>query len=135
MADLIRAGAKMLNRVQREHCAQEITYQRGSDSVTLATTIGSSSGFSTREYGVREPWFARDYLIAVADLVLDGDRVEPQRGDRIVETFLDEDDEVLATLTHEVLAPSEEEPAWRYSDEHRIRYRIHTKQVATEAAP
>jgi hypothetical protein len=131
MTDLLRAGAKMLNAVQRQHCSQEITYHRGEDSVVLSATIGTSRGTVSLEYGMREQWIARDYLISVDDLVLDGERVQPARGDRIVETALDSDDEATATVTHEVLPPSAEEPAWRFSDEHRLRYRVHTKQVQT----
>lgn len=131
MADLLRAGVKMLNSLQRESCSQSVTYQRGSDSVTVRATISSSRGETQLEYGVRETWEARDFLISCDDLVLDGDRVEPAEGDRIVESALNESDEVVSTETYVVLPPNEHEPAWRYSDEHRLRYRIHTKPLST----
>lgn len=119
----------MLSETAREHCSQTVTYQRGSSSVSLQAVIGKSEGFVSREFGVREQWTCRDFLCAANDLVLDGERVEPMRGDRIVETALDENDEPVATITHEVLPPADKEPCWVFSDPQRVRYRVHTKQV------
>lgn len=126
----------MLAAAFREHSSLTVTYQRGSDSVSLNATVGKSSGFVNREYGARERWDTRDYLVAVADLVIAGERVEPQDGDRIIEIMLDEDDVPVATVTYEVLPPEDDnEPSWRMSDRHALRYRIHTKEHSRDPLP
>lgn len=60
----------------------------------------------------------RDYLIPVADLTLDGQRVQPERGDRITETINGE------LVIYEVTAPPDE-PEARYSDHERTIWRVH----------
>lgn len=57
----------------------------------------------------------RDYLIPTSGLAQ-----EPQRGDRITEA---------GQGTFEAMAPGNE-PCWRWSDQTRTIYRIHTKRVA-----
>lgn len=64
----------------------------------------------------------RDYLIPVADLTSSGTAFEPARGDRITETIGG-----IAT-TFEVIAQLGE-PEWRFSDQDRTLYRVHTKKV------
>lgn len=62
------------------------------------------------------------------DLVLGGATALPKAGDRVRET------DGGKVFVYEVMAPGNE-PAWRYSDPYRRALRIHTKHVATEAAP
>ena len=135
MGDLLRDGARWLNATMREHVAQTVTYQRGSDSVEVRATIGKSEGETELQYGARERWESKDFLIGASDLVLGGVVVEPARNDRIVETITNADGEATFTVTHSVLPPSKDEPAWRYSDEHRITLRVHTKETSRVAAP
>ena len=66
----------------------------------------------------------RDYLVATADLILDEQRVLPERGDVIEET------DGVAVYRYEVMSLGSE-PHWRYSDPYRSLLRIHTKLVAT----
>lgn len=127
MGDLFRDGAKMLAQTASANLAQSVVYSRGAESVTVQATIGQSSGVVTKEYGVRERWESRDFLILASLLVINGEPIEPRRGDRITETVLDDTDIPVHQLIHEVLPPSEQEPCWRWSDAHRLRVRVHTK--------
>jgi hypothetical protein len=70
-------------------------------------------------------WANRDFLVAAADLVLGGNEIEPQAGDKIRETVDG------TTYVYEVMAPKGE-PVWRWADGCRVLRRIHSKQVGTE---
>lgn len=135
MGDILRAGAQLVNDALAEHASQDVVYRRGADQFTVAATNGTSRGSTAKEYGVREHWTARDFLISASALVLLGQQIEPAEGDQIVETITNDDDEPVATVTHTVLPPSTEEPAWRYSDPTRKRVRLHTKETARESIP
>ena len=127
MQDLLQSGQVWLADQLHEHVATEVTYRRGSDEVTLRATIGRTLLKLDDGYGgVRMVWTDRDYLIRAADLVLGGTPAKPQRGDQIREVFGE------MTLVYEVLAPGKE-PPWRWADPHRQMFRVHTKQVASEA--
>lgn len=125
---MMQYGAAWLDEQQRTHVSRTVVYRRGTASVTLAATIGSSDGSVSLDYGARERWESRDYLVRAADLVLEDEVALPAVGDLIVETDGGKE------FTYQVLQPSVEEPAYRYTDGHRIRLRIHTKLVATETA-
>lgn len=75
----------------------------------------------------RIEWGDRDYLIPVGLLQVLGEPIEPQRGDRIEETF----DDPTLNQTFEILAP-EGEQDWRYSDMTNLLFRVHTKRVIPE---
>jgi hypothetical protein len=127
MQDLLQSGQAWLADQLHEHVATQVTYRRSTDEVTVRATIGRTLLKLDDGYGgVRMVWTDRDYLIRGADLVLGGNPVQPQRGDQIREVV------GAQTLVYEVLAPGEE-PPWRWADPHRQMFRIHTKQIATEA--
>jgi hypothetical protein len=127
MHDLLQAGQAWLADQLHEHVATEVQYRRGADAVDVRATIGRTLMKLDDGYGgVRMVWTDRDYLIRAEDLVLDGNPVQPQRGDQIREAV------GAQTLVYEVLAPGEE-PPWRWADPHCQMLRIHTKHVATEA--
>ena len=69
--------------------------------------------------GARIEFGDRDYLITAADLTFG----EPALGDRITESIGSE-----GSRTFEVMTPNTGEPAWRYSDQGRTVWRIHTKE-------
>ena len=102
--------------------ARPVIYSRGSATATINATVGRTVFKQSGEYRSLIRTESRDYLIAAADLVLDGQRTEPQRGDRIVDTLNGQ------SITIEVLAPGDE-ACFRYSDPFRITLRIHTKLV------
>jgi hypothetical protein len=122
MADLLEKACAWLGGMQSAHLSHPVTYCRANNSVQVAATVGKTTFDIDDGYGVVERWESRDFLIAAADLVLDGIAVLPAAGDRIREV------QDGRTFVYEVLAPGKE-PCWRYSDPYRMTLRIHTKQV------
>ena len=127
MPDLLQRGAAWLADQRRRHLSRTVTYVRGLDSVDLPATVGRSTFEQVDEHGVLQRTEADDFLISPADLVLDGQRVLPEAGDRIREAT-----DGGGTRVYEVLAIGTE-PPWRWSDPHRTTLRIHTKVIGTEA--
>lgn len=123
MSNLLKTGAEWLEGRRRAHMTSAVTYSRGANSVSVQATIGRTRFDVQRESGVHVKEETRDYIISVQDLVLAGQSVEPQAGDRIVE-------DAASSLVYEVMPAEGTEQAWRFSDEFRIAYRIHAKLVA-----
>ena len=123
MGDLLSTGAAWLEKQRKAHMSQSVTYSRGAASVSVSATLGRTTYQIDRGDGISVEERTRDYLIAVADLVLSSVAVEPQPGDRIVEAG-------APTKTYEVMAPEGTETSWRFCDEHRQTYRIHAKLIA-----
>ena len=126
MTDMLQTGSRWLSRMMKAHAAHAVTYVRGSDQVEFQATVGRTEFEIVTEFGV-ERFESRDYLVLSEDLVLDGNAVTPQRGDKIKETIHGE------VLVFEVMAPKDE-PPWRYSDPGHNTMRIHTKHVDVEEA-
>lgn len=117
MADLLAQGAAWLEQQRTKHLATSVTYVRGVQSVVVAATIGRTKVEADDGHVVRVEFTDRDFLILAADLVLNDQPSEPQRGDLIRE----------GPREFEVLD-------WRYSDPYRQTLRITTKHVgATES--
>lgn len=129
MADLLKTGTEWLEQKRSAHMAQTVTYQRGSDFVEVSATVGRTLFQVEREGGIVEQWESRDFIVATADLVLSGLTVLPAVGDRILEVG------GALQFTYQVLGPNPSEPPFRYSDSYRMALRIHTKLIATGAAP
>ena len=121
MGDLLEQGAGWLARMRTKHMSRTVTYQRGTQQVALAATVGGTTFEIANEYGVLERWESRDYLVAASDLVLGGTVVQPQSGDTIID----------AGQVYEVMAPGKED-VFRPSDHHGLTLRIHTKRTGTQ---
>ena len=128
MGDLLAQGSAWLEAQRTQHLTGRVSYQRGTDSVEIAATIGKTVFQVDKGYGVQERVEARDYLVLTEDLVLGGQLVLPKAGDRVREV------EGSMAFVYEVMAPGNE-PCWRYSDPYRQTLRIHAKLVATENVP
>ena len=127
MTDLLEQGAAWLDEQRHQHLTRTVTYERGASSIEVQATVGQTVFRLNDDFGATIREVSRDYLIRTADLVLDGEPTQPQRGDRIRE-------EVSGFVyVHEVMAPGGE-PEWRYSDPQRNTLRIHTKQIDQEPA-
>jgi hypothetical protein len=123
---LLDRGAGYLTRAMVRAGGRSVTYRRDSpaDSVTLIAWLGRTA-FARSDLagtGASIIWGDRDYFIPVASLVLSGVAVEPQTG-----TGSRKYDRRGAPHFRSAGPPGE--PAWRYSDAGRTRYRIHTKRV------
>lgn len=118
-AQRLRLG---LDRID-ETAGLSVIYRRDGQELTL-TAVPCSSAFEHASHeGLTTRRRVRDYKLNAADLEFDGELVEPRAGDEITETIGSE------TVTFEVCAPAANEPAWRYADHDRTRYRIHTREI------
>lgn len=127
MADLLQKASDWLEVQRTRHAASTVEYVHGSRSAQVIASVGKTTFEVDDGYGVLVRHESRDFLVLAADLVLDGKATLPERGDRIRET------QGGQVFVYEVTAPGKE-PCWRYSDAYRKTLRVHTKQVATEAA-
>ena len=128
MTDLLRKSSDWLEDQRTRYAASTVEYVRGSRFVELSATVGKTTFEVDDGYGVLVRHESRDFLILAADLVLDGQSIQPERSDRIRET------QGGTVYVYEVSAPGKE-PCWRYSDAFRKTLRIHTKQIDMEGTP
>ena len=100
-----------------------IVYSDGTNSVTIPLAGVAQTDYEIDDgSGIIETWTARDYLIAVADLVLNTVLTKPQSGHTITETI----NGVSKTFT--VLSPPGKQ-AFEYSDRSQAAYRVHTQET------
>lgn len=122
MADMIQRGADWLRSRLHDHAGRSVTYTRGEDSVAITATVGFTRYETADEYGVVIERVQRDYIVAAADLVLDGVLVLPECGDTIEETSGG------ATKTYEVVTVGGEKH-YRACDPSGTWLRIHTQEI------
>lgn len=109
----------------RAHASETVTYTRGAESIEVPAVLGRKLLRIADETGIRVEWTDMDFLIGADDLVINGERVEPARGD-VVQVA-----DVYDTISFEV-RPFGDEPAWRWADPHKSMYRIHAKHIDTD---
>ena len=127
MKDLMAEGANMLDRMRKEHLARTVTYVRGEHEVELAATVGRTEFEVDDGTAVPLAVESRDYIVTAADLVLDGERSRPRRGDRVRD--------VVAGVLHvyEVMAPGGRD-CYRLSGPDQSILRVHTRLIDREGA-
>lgn len=115
---ILRDAAQSLADLREQAASTAVTYVR-TDGTTLSlqAAIGSTIYSTSDSYGVVRNAESRDYIIRRNALVVGGAVVDPQIGDRIIEP----DGSV-----YEVHSPAGE-PAFRYSDVHRVSIRVHAR--------
>lgn len=86
-------------------------------------TIGRTRRDQQSRDGVVSRVEVRDYLIDVSDYRFDSTAVEPQHDDEIREAVGDR------VHVYRVVSPGGAEAPFRYSDRHRITWRIHTRLI------
>lgn len=128
MPNLLQKASDWLEDQRTRHATTTVEYVRGGQSTEIAATVGKTTFEVDDGYGVLTRFESRDFLVLAAELMLGGQPVVPERGDRIRET------QGTTVYIYEVTAPGKE-PCWRYSDSFRKTFRIHTKQVDTEDVP
>jgi len=120
MGNLLRDGLQFLEGQRRQHMAEEVTYQRGTDSVTVLATFGKTTYEVEASEGITVGAEVVDFLIAASELIIQEQPIQPKFGDQIL---------VAGQGTYEVLdLPGA--GCWRYSDPYQMTFRIHTKLVA-----
>ena len=117
----MRNAVALCLRTARRVDNSAITYRRGSARVAgIIAAMGDSEYEVENADGLIAEIHTADFLISVADLSRFG---RPQENDEIDAVMIDG-----TTATFIVTAPSPE-PAWRFSDNYRSTYRVHTKRV------
>jgi hypothetical protein len=126
MPNLLKIGAEWLAEQLAAHAAETVYFHRppvasGSASA-IPAVLGRSEFDVDQGDGGLVRIIAHDFIVAVADFEFG----EPAEGDRFIVGTLG------AGEVYEAMSiPGE--PAWRYTDEFRTQYRIHTKHVETES--
>lgn len=123
--NLMERAAARLDQRHRGWASSPVVYSRGLAQCELQASIGSTAFNRTDASGLAITDEHRDFIVAAADLVLAGERIEPAAGDQVRQ--------IIAGAVHvfEVMAPAGE-PVFRYSDPSRITLRIHSKRIDTE---
>lgn len=93
-----------------------VTYRRGNSSVTVTAAPGRTDFESYGPDGELVSSRSTDWIMAAADLVLDGVATVPRRGDVVVD----------ATGNEFIVLPVNGERVYRYSDATRKILRVHT---------
>lgn len=119
--DMIAGGLAAI----RQAAGVTVTIRRnGIASAPVTAVRGSSEFIRESDENGSASWRTLDYLIAVADYVIDGVVTQPQGGDLIEEAI----GGIVAT-SEVVLNPGEKPTL---SDSGETQYRIHTQRVAAE---
>ena len=122
--DMLGDGLTVLTTQRKAFMGTAVTYYRGASSVAVTATPGRTVFRYGNEVGALIREVSTDFIIDVADLVIDGVTVEPARGDQVWQ--------VADGVTYKYGVMSfGGEPAWRWTDGHRRAWRIHTKLVGT----
>ena len=116
-----RAAEHYASRLETD-LSRSIRYRREDAYFDIACTIGNTPFTVTDSDGLFHRDMSRDFLIVLAQWpsVLG----EPERGDIIEELNI----EMTVTHVYQVASPGSE-PVWRWSDDYRRVYRIHTKEA------
>ncbi len=116
---LFSRAATFLNRAMKDVDPHDVVYTRGATSLSFVAWIGRTVFASNRQNSVRVEFGEIDFFIEPSDLA---GLAEPKEGDRLVCTLGG------SSMTFEIMAIPNE-PAWRYSDPQRTRFRVHMKRV------
>lgn len=128
MARAFDNAVKGLHRAARASRGLAVMYSRGDDSAAITAVPARSRVSMTDESGLTVTGQERDFIILAADLVLDGEQVLPERGDRIEQTVDGE-----TTYTYEVMPIAGQKHYQPCDDQGRL-LRIHTKLVESGEA-
>jgi len=124
MTTLMERGMSMLGREIPKVAGGQIVYQRGESRVWIDAAFGVTEFQVEDSGGVRIEHSDRDFIFAMAGLILDGTIATPQRGDRIT---IVEDGGVDGQV-FEVLAPGGAQ-VYRLCDAFGQMIRVHTKKL------
>jgi len=123
MTNMMQDGVAFLGTRLTDSAGVEVTYTRGSGSVTVTAVpaLHRYEVIDAEGFGITA--LSRDYLIHAADLVISGSTIAPRAGDRVTETIGG------TSTTFEVMAigaMKEYEPL----DTDGLILRVHTKKIA-----
>jgi hypothetical protein len=123
MTNLLQDGVTWLGGKLKDHAGVSVTYQRGTDSVSITATPTLHEYQVVDDEGFGIMMLSRDYLVHAADLVLNGSAISPRSGDRVIETI----DGVSQTFE---LMPLGQLHEYQPADPDGTLLILHTKKVA-----
>lgn len=97
-----------------------VVYRRGALETRIRATRGRTQFDQLAEDGTVTRFESDDFLFPLAELLLDGEPTEPERGDTIQPECGD-------VVFHVV--PGSEAKCFRYCDSFRIEVRVHTQRI------
>jgi len=126
MRDLLNIGSKFLKKKMAESAAVRLVYRLDDTAGTPAISVRATRGQSIEQHAEADGSFvtfrAVDFLVPAEDMVNAGVAFDPRPGHRFIDT-------TVSPAVHYEVCEIPGEPCWRYTDGHRNRVRIHTKQV------
>jgi len=126
MVNLFKKGEQHLHKQLNIHGTVDLIYVRdGTESDVILGTPGKTPFVYFDRHGISQRIESRDYIINVADLIVNSVNIKPKEGDLIFE------DVDGTRFTYRVSSPGKE-PDWRYSGHYRVAFRIHTKLIKEE---
>ena len=72
MADMLKTGSDWLMAKLTEEVSQDVTVRRGSESITVTATFGSTVHEQNDDFGGIIQWESRDFLIDAAQYDFSG---------------------------------------------------------------
>lgn len=128
MTNMFNIGAKFLNDQMHAKASVSVGYLRaGFDQIDIQARIGRTESDSINNNGLVVQHKSRDFIVQVADLVIDGVLAIPLRNDLVIE-----DDGLGFNLIYEVVSQNDD-AVYSFSDAFRNAFRIHTKLLRKEA--
>jgi|GEM_PF-426095 len=131
MADLLGQAVAWLDGQRQAHLSRQVVYQRGDESVELAATPSSTAYEVADDLGAVVQAKAMDFIVAADALVLGGQAVKPQPGDRIRLPAGAFGEKVLVFEVLDLAGAGHFRPC----DPEGRMLRIHAKQVDEEDVP
>ncbi len=121
MSTLFQRASSFLSRTLPSVAGGNVIIKRGDSQAWTVATWGRSEFQVDTPSSVQVMHTDRDFLIAAADYLLDGQRATPQKGDRITVV----EDGATDQEIYEVCAPAGTD-VFRFSDPEGNRLRIYT---------
>lgn len=120
LSNRLSIGVARLGDRMRSHASENVVYMRGAVQVSVPAVLGETRFEEVDDNGVVIRTRVQDFLIAADDLSISGSKTIPADGDTIVH--------VVGGVSYSYrVAAFGGEPPWRWSDEFKARFRIHTK--------
>jgi len=118
MSDLLKTGSDWLQAQRRLHLATQIDYEHDGQVYQVVATKGKSNYEVVNADGSQLGDTTVDFLVTAADLPF-----APEPSDLIREAD---------GIEYRVVPAGSDVNGWRWSDDHRVTYRIHTRQVTDD---
>lgn len=120
MADLFQTGSSWLATQLANYASQSVTLKRGTQSASISATPGGKIELQEADTEFYVERQQLDWLITAAAYKVAGVAVEPKRADILEWT--------TGGVTHKFVVTAQgNEPVYRFSDRHRVLYRVHTE--------